>query len=172
MTVIYIRHGNDEDKDPYYTNDPGLKKSQSRDVVRFTKKLIDKHGVPDAIYISPMHRSLETTATMLSVLPGYRNVGVSRNLSRYFTSTELKQGVHTIRPETRKLNPPLYEGREKFHKRLRDHYETIKGKGWYSHSPDQPLIWCITHALVMKHLSKHLHRQIPEHLEFLEYFVA
>lgn len=168
MTVIYIRHGNDEDDDSNYENDPGLRQDRMKEVIKTTQELIRKWGHPDVIYVSPMYRSLQTVQLMVSQLPGFQNVGVSPNLSRYFTSKELKRGIRAIRPQTLELKVPLGEDNHEFHRRIRKHHEAVKSRGWYR--DDRPVVWCVTHALVMKRVSKYCHRKIPDHLDFLYYF--
>lgn len=165
MTVIYIRHGNDEEHQPEYANDPRLIKADLHRIDRLTKHLIKKYGMPDIVCVSPMSRAIDTCQQMQKYLHK-SHIRICPDLSRYFTSSETTD----LAPRTFKLRVPLSETRDDFTQRIHNHVDLFFDKKFYQRY--QPVVWCITHALVMKRISNKLHVSIKDHIEFLDHFTV
>lgn len=165
MPVIYIRHGNDEEHKPKYKNDPQLVKESLSDITELTEYLIKKHGMPDIVCVSPMSRAIETCQHMEKHFRKTK-IRVCPDLSRFFTSCE---STH-LAPRTFNLRVPLRESKRKFTERVYNHVDLFFQKGFYQHR--RPIVWCITHALVMKRVANRLNKRLRNHLEFLDHFVV
>lgn len=166
MTVIYVRHGDDGNQHPNYSNDPSLTPESYWAIKKFTWRLLQEFGRPDAIYVSPMRRAWETALVMEEVLHQRIPLIVDPHLSRYFTHKEKDPG--TVRPDTLKRKVPISESKREFRARVIHHIDHLS----FYYSPRRPLIWCITHALVMKRLGKAIGRPLKGHLDFLETLVV
>jgi broad specificity phosphatase PhoE len=165
MTVIYIRHGNDEENHSKYSNDPRLVKKYLPDIHRLTKRLIRKYGMPDIVCISPMSRAIDTCEQMKKHFH-HTYIRVCPELSRFFTSSENTD----VAPRTIKLKVPLGESRHDFTQRVHDHIDLFIHKKFYHRR--HPVVWCITHALVMKRIAARLNIPIDNHVEFLDHFIV
>ena len=167
MTVIYIRHGDDHDKDPKYEQDHEITKSGKKDCKRVAEKLIEKYGHPDMIRVTPFLRGVQTVKAMKDVLKAKTEIVFDANLSRFFSKREKKNP--SVAPETLEFKPPIMETRKEFHKRTSKHYKKMK-KGKYFQKGK--MIWCITHALVLKAVAEKADVSLPDHYDFLERFIV
>jgi broad specificity phosphatase PhoE len=165
MTVIYIRHGDDSNSDSIYTNDPTISKNDYPKIRNIGKNLIKKYGHPDLILVSPMFRTIETCGVFKDLFDQPCHIKVSPELSRLFTSKQ--RNPRTIHPRTLKHNPPLHEDSRMFKNRVDDHIETMFKNKYYKRT--KPVIWCITHALVIKRVAKRFHYSTGK-IDFLETF--
>lgn len=163
MTCILIRHGNDSG-DSYYKHDNSLNLSASGtedDIRKTTKKLIKKYGYPKRIYCSPFYRAIQTVNIMKKIINKPVQVYVDLKLARYFSSKE-KNNPNVkdyVRYKTLKYNPPIFENKEQFHKRVDKVNKKILETNVTS--------WYITHYLVMKRIAKHNDIKIPSYMPFL-----
>lgn len=164
MTVIYIRHGDDSEPDSKYLNDPGIRKGGHHKIKKLGKSLLLKHGPPDFILVSPMNRTIETCEVFEKLFAHRPKIMIAPELSRLFTSSE--RDPRTLRPRTLKLETPLKETRAEFNNRVEYHVEKMFKKKYYRRGP---VVWCITHALVIKKIAEKFRFPI-EHIEFLETF--
>ena len=165
MTVIYIRHANDDGPNPAYPMDPEITSESHPEIRKLTLKLIRKYGAPDIIYISPMSRAIETYYQMKSHL-GRVKALICQDLSRFFTRSEIDSSdLFSLNPRTFYLGVPLCESKQEFRERVDEHIAEFSKKGHYDHL--RPVIWCITHTMVMKRVSKSLDLPLPSHLDFL-----
>ena len=157
--IIYMRHGNDEQRRPEFKNDPGIRRDADHDIIQHYRKLVSRYGKPDVIYVSPMRRCIETAKIM-----GFKDIYIKRGLSRYFLKKETV--LHEIDPRTKRLNVPLYETSNEFDKRA---YRTIKDIDEYVNKGLK--VWVITHSLILKRAAKYYNKYIPKHHDFLEWFI-
>lgn len=157
---IYLRHGNDEVRHPTFKHDHSLnsKSATEYEIINFTKKLIKKYGYPSKIYCSPFKRARATVRIMKKYLP-HTEIIIDSDLSRYFTKKE--QLNPSVREYTMKYNPPLYENKQEFQRRV-DRIERHVNQ-------QRDVCWCITHYLVIKYLCKKHQINIPRHMPFLWY---
>lgn len=165
MPVIYIRHGNDEEHSSKYKNDPQLVKEHLPDITNLSKYLIDKYGMPDIVCVSPMSRAIETCEQMQKLFHKTQ-IRICPDLSRFFTSSE---STH-LAPRTFQLRVPLRESKKEFTRRIHDHIDLCFFKKFYQRK--RPIVWCITHALVMKRVANKFNKRLRKHIKFLDYFVV
>jgi broad specificity phosphatase PhoE len=163
MTVIYIRHGNDNEDDPKYANDPRLKKENLPEIHFLAKKLIKQYGIPDLICVSPMSRAMETCYHLKEFVKTTK-VRICPDLSRFFTKSE----DFDVAPLTFQLCVPINESRVDFRKRIHQHINIFHRQRFYQRK--KIIVWCITHALVMKKVAEKFSITLPGHLSFLENF--
>lgn len=164
--MIYVRHGDDENLDAAYPNDPSLVESSYWSIKRLTRRLLLKFGRPDAIYVSPMRRTWETALIMEEVLHRKVPLILDCHLSRFFTRSQ--RDLKTIRPDTLKRKVPIDESKKQFRSRIDRHIEHL----FPCYSVRRPLVWCITHALVMKRIAKKVGVALKGRFDFLETFVV
>lgn len=164
--MIYIRHGDDSKPDPIYPNDPSLIKESCRSIKKLTWELIQKFGRPDAIYVSPMRRAWETALVMEKIFHQQVPLLIDPHLSRYFTRSE--RNHNAVRSDTLKRKAPVYESKQKFESRIGQHVDHLSP----CYSTRRPLVWCVTHALVLKRIGKIIGLKLKDHFEFLETFIV
>ena len=160
-----MRHGNDN-KTCKYKHDHSLQSDimVQEEIIHKTKKLIKKYGYPTKIYCSPFKRVRETVAIMLDYIAEKGRqveIHVDPNLSRYFNGNE--RANPSVRKTTLKYNPPLDENGQMFKRRV------DKAERRVMHNDDT--VWCITHYLVIKRITKNNDIEIPRKMPFLYHVV-
>lgn len=167
MTIIYIRHGNDNDSDPSYSHDPKITRNGKKKARRVAFELVEKYGCPDVILCSPFQRTIQT-AKMMKKMCGYKTtIYIDSHLSRYFCSRE--KADPQIDPSTEKYDTPIYESWNDFEGRVDKHLKMIKHNGYITNN--SKMVWCITHALVYKRVSRTYGVEIPIYIPFMDYFL-
>lgn len=167
--IIYIRHSDDEDNDPTFIHDPKLTSKGVKLAHKKGKKLIKKYGIPEIIYLSPFRRAKQTLAQLLLYLSEEQKNKIQiiedPLLSRYFSSGQQKKvDVHR---DTKRANIPVKENKDKLNKRVKTQVEKMKENDF--HINDQ-VIWCITHAIIIKKISSRFHVETPSHIPFVYHF--
>ncbi len=165
--IIYLRHGKDMKSGYKYDQKltpEGKDKSRS-----MAKTLIEKYGVPDAIYCSPFYRTRQTRRQMLKVISKFnsnnntdkkiKNITDPR-LSRFFTKRQTKNP--DIRRDTRRKKAPIYERWNQFKRRVKSQVEDMEKKDKYD------VIWCIGHTLIIKEVAKIKNIDRPRHIDYLD----
>lgn len=155
--LLYIRHGNDETNG--HRHDHRLARKGRFEVKYVTKRLIRQYGVPDIVYYSPMQRSVDTVAYMKKYLPKSKFI-MDRTMSRFFSSKE--QADPSVYPSTLKRKIPIYENKRTFRLRCIDRYQELRDSN--------KIIWCVTHALVMKAIAQITETKLPDHIPFMYSF--
>ena len=144
--IIYIRHGEDEEKD--YKYDESLTHYGKKSSRKLAHKLIDQYGIPDAIYYSPFYRTRQTLREMLIAIDEHTDQRIEKvcdpRLSRFFTKQQKRNP--DIRSDTKRRGPPLDEEWEEFKLRVKDQIEEIEN--------EEGIVWCITHTLVLSRVIK------------------
>jgi len=165
--IIYIRHGDDEERHPVYRNDHDLTEEGREDARRLGKKLIRKYGKPHTIYCSPYLRTRATATAMTETLEGKGKgkIKYEVGLSRYTGRKGKSEPV--LHRDTEACDPPLDEDHEQCRNRIRKHIRSLERKG---HLSSRRVIWCITHALVLKHVGNYFRVRTPKHIPFLHWF--
>jgi len=167
MAIVYWRHANDNEKSPAKKHDPRATGKGRHNARKMARRMARKRGAPDVIYVSPMRRCRDTVRSMIEGLekdghPAPRLV-IDENLSRYFCSREQKKP--RVRASTGDV--PIVEGWSQFRRRVRKRAEFL----WKTHgAAEGEVVWCITHALVMKQLALFHSETIPSWLDFLFHF--
>lgn len=124
---------------------------QTKDIRNLVRLLVAKSGnrEPAIIYTSPLQRCLATAKRITQYLHGSPDIVVDCRISRLFAT--LEQDNPQISKKTMARDIPLVETGEEFEQRLRrftkDTYKEIS-----KHKKKPKVVWCITHALVLKHI--------------------
>lgn len=166
MPVIFIRHGDDNDDDPTYTHDPKITDNGKKKARSTSFELVQKYGSPKIIFCSPFRRTIQTAKMMKKMCGAKTKIYIDKNLSRYFCAREKVNPQ--IGPGTGKYDTPIYESWKGFEYRVDKHLEMIK-KNYFNQKDE--VIWCITHALVYKHVARTYTITIPSYIPFMHYFV-
>lgn len=162
--LLYLRHGDDRGEDVYRhdrpLNDRGRKEARQE-----ARRLIEKLGHPDLVYVSPFRRAKETLAC---VSGGFEreveticDIRIAQRLSE---KQRKKAGVH---PETLAL-VDLDEEREAFRRRVTDHVREVRNR--IAKVPNLN-IWAITHQGVIEEVARQFHVKIGGDLGFLDYVI-
>jgi len=163
--VIYIRHGKDTDSG--YKYDQKLTSTGKKDAKILAEELINKYGVPDAIYCSPFYRTRQTRRQMLKVISNHTDREIKKTidprLSRFFTKKQVSNP--DIREDTRMKKAPIYETWTEFKERVREQIRDMESKNEYK------VIWCIGHTLIIKRVAKIKNIEKPKHIEYLDTIV-
>lgn len=172
MVVVYLRHGEDEKSS--YKYDQKLTETGKKQAIQLAKKLIKKHGIPDIIYYSPYVRTRQTLKYMMKAIKKYRernyndkekkpSLQVDPRLGRFFTKSERKNP--DVRESTLEKGAIIKEDKEEFRYRIKEQLEEVL----LSHQENnEPVIWNITHTLVLLRVAEFTNKSLPEHLEFLQ----
>lgn len=169
--ILYIRHGHDKRREYKYDEDltsEGRKKAR-----RKAKELIRLFGVPDAIYCSPFDRTLRTAKEMCRVV--HKKTGVALEpqidpkLGRYFSKSQRKKKQANIKPSTVANGALTTESKPEFRARVEEQLKTLQSQGGLR-GTERPLIWNITHSLVLLHVARVQKIKRPvAHVEYLEH---
>ena len=151
--LLYIRHGDDRGDDVYPhdrpLNDRGRKKAS-----KVARRLIEKHGHPDVVHVSPFRRALETLEAMSGRFD--REVTVHREPRIAQHLNEKKRRDPQLSPETR-AQITIDQDRRAFCQRVADHFDEVRRQ-------NGSLIWCITHQAVIEEVADKLGVKIPASL--------
>lgn len=170
MTLLFIRHSEDDFDYPKFSHDLPITKGGIRLTKKLTKKLIRKHGVPDVIYLSPFKRCRSTVEIMVKTILKEQNayetltakdqsrsgnslnfkspkITIDNRLTKYYTISQ--QSHPNARPETLKHNPPTSETKEDVFKRSKSILNELR----ISIKPNE-VVWCVTHAIVVSKVCK------------------
>jgi len=165
--IIYIRHADDSSvHDHSHIHDTHITKKGIIDCDILSKRLIRRYGKPYKIYHSPLLRGTETTKAMTTLNDIGGKIISDNRLSRYFTKSE-QQNPDVSRSSLGK-DVPIYENWKDFQQRVKDHMDEMIRKE-YLYSKDK-VVWCITHTLVIKEVTRLLKIKTPDYLPFLYSF--
>ena len=157
--LIYLRHGDDRGDDVYRhdrpLNDRGRKKSG-----KIADRLIEKYGHPDAVYVSPFRRALETLEAMYEHFERDVTVHRDRRIAQHLSQKQ--QSAPQVSPETA-AQIAIVEDRAAFRRRVADHVEEARGAVGMN--------WCITHQAVIEEVANHFGMKISGDLDFLDHIV-
>lgn len=162
--IIYIRHGDDSDS---HLMDKPLTSKGKDQAAKVAAELLSRYGPPSIVYYCPLKRTKQSMKAMMAQV---RDFGHSQHihahkepkLSRFFTPSELSD--RRIREEFKLYDIPMYEDRDALKKRASRYADKVRSR---NHGK---VVWCITHALIMKKAAKHLEVGIPKHLEYCHWF--
>lgn len=167
MTVVFIRHSDDNGSDPSHHHDPKVTRRGKKKAENAAYELIRMYGEPSVIFCSPFRRTLETSKRMKKMCNLPPEIYIDNNLSRYFSKKEKKNP--DISSKTRKYDVPIYESWNDFEERINKHIQMLIHSG-YKKSED--VVWVVSHALVYKHVARVYGVDIPIIIPFLEHFVV
>lgn len=160
--IIYIRHSHDEEGNPEYRHDPVLTKHGEELAREAGKKLLDKYGVPDHVYVSPFRRTKYTMKAMLGKDVSKTEIHVDSRLARFFSSNERKD--HDVNPKTLRHKIDIEETKEQFSDRVKEFTKFINAK-----NNNKVIIWCITHTSTYKVISHIYGIDLPEEIPYMYY---
>jgi len=166
MTVIFVRHSDDNGSNPSYSHDPKVTKRGKKKAQIAAYKLIEQYGSPSVIFCSPFRRTLETAKQMRDVCGAHTEIYIDNNLSRYFCRRE--KANPEISKTTEKYDVPIYEEWHDFENRIDKHLRMLKRKGFVD---SEDVIWVISHALVYKHVARVYGIDIPIIIPFMHNFI-
>ena len=161
-TIIYLRHG--EDTRSNYKYDEKLTPEGKVGAKKLAKELIDKYGIPDAIYCSPFYRTRQTRRQMLKVISKITNKRIKNvtdpRLGRYFTTSQERNP--DIRRDTWKKKAEIHESWDDFKRRVKKQLREMERKNKYK------VIWCIGHTLIIKHVARFKRIKRSSHIKYLD----
>lgn len=157
--LIYLRHGDDRGND-VYRHDRRLNDRGREKAVKAAKRLIEKHGHPDACYVSPFRRALETLDAMSERFERPVTIHCDPRVAQCLSEKQRRDPQ--VSPATLAL-VTIDEEVDAFKRRIAAHVaETRDASG---------LIWCITHQAVIEEIAGHFRVRISGSLDFLDYVV-
>lgn len=154
--IIYIRHGKDETTDKY-SHDNEIVQNEDLKIRKKIKKIIERYGEPEIIYVTPFRRGIQTIEIVTSELKNNPEIIVDNDLSRFFNQEE--RNSPKIHPITELYSPPMDKNKKTFRERVKSHVSRN-----IDDYDSKKVIWCVTHALVIKTIAKFLKIKIPSHL--------
>jgi phosphohistidine phosphatase SixA len=160
--LLYLRHGDDRGDDVYRhdrpLNDRGRHKAE-----KAAKRLIEKLGHPDTIYVSPYRRGLETLGAMQTRFT--RPVAVVHDPRIAQRLSEKQRSDPKVHPVTRSvIDIDRDASTAYFRMRVAAHVDEVRIK--------TGVIWCITHQAVIEEIAPHFHVKLDGSLDFLDHVVA
>ena len=169
MVVIYIRHSNDskryQESSILHRDDLKITADGRKLARKMGKRLINKYGEPDLIFLSPFMRAKETLREMSKNFSHKPKIYYDNRLSRYFSSSEKKNP--SCFTETFNHNIPIYENWDEFKLRVHKNLKSMRRRGFIK---SNKVVWCITHALPFIQISKICKIQIPKDIPFMYHF--
>jgi len=168
--IIYIRHSHDDEDAATHDHDAHITEKGHPRIKALVKHLIKEYGYPDRVYCSPFARARETLKLVRGHLKSYpksKNIKfqIDVRLSRYFTSDQQKNP--SIRDDTKRYDPPIYEDIDDFVDRLKEMVLHLVNKGY---GDKQPVVWCLSHGLSIKKTLLGLKLKSPDSVPFLAYY--
>jgi len=169
LWYILIRHACDDadHTDIKHAHDAPLcnnPKHNKDDIQQLVKTLCLISGEePDQIYTSPLERCVLTAKRMKKSLETNPEIIIEPNMSRHFTYSE--QEKPDISKKSIKRGTPITESKKEFERRIEKHLNKIE-------KSKIRVIWCVTHALVMKRVDVLNQEEKPfDHIKPLQYRV-
>lgn len=161
--LIYLRHGDDR-SDDIYRHDRRLNDRGKKQAAKKAKRLIQKYGHPDAVFVSPFRRAIETLGAM--TVHFVRPVDVHRDRRVAQLLTDKHKRDLSVSPETLEAIT-IDEDREAFSRRITGHVEDVRRR-----ADAGATIWCITHQAVIEEVAGHFAVKISGALDFLDHVVV
>ena len=158
--LIYLRHGDDRGNDEYrhdrHLNDRGRKQAG-----KAFGELVDKHGHPDIVFVSPFWRVIETLDVMNEHFTRTVEVHRDARIAQYLGAKHDPQ----VSPETA-AHVTAGEDKAGFRTRVREHVEDVKRR-----NENRVAIWCITHQSVIEEVAGYFDVKIRDDLDFLDHVI-
>ncbi|AGO83769.1 PGAM Histidine phosphase domain containing protein [Pandoravirus salinus] len=184
--LLYIRHGDDHHdarrEARYPKHDHPLNREGKARAARMARNLVERYGAPTVVYCSPFKRARQTADIMMHALDDAdrARITIDPGLSRYFSRREQRRP--SVGSDTHEAGPPpIRERNGEFGRRCRRQYKRVVARHFFEPDGDRvkrndgkrPVVWCITHALVMRRVAERVGVVVPDdHVPFLGWFVA
>lgn len=160
--LIYLRHGDDRGND-IYCHDRPLNDRGKHKAHKEAKRLIEKYGHPDRVFVSPFRRARETLEAMAPRFE--RPVEIHQDPRIAQRLSPKQQSAPHICPETSAM-VTVQEDALAFQRRISDHVRSVRT--WaVTH-----VVWCITHQAVIEGIAPHYGLKISSNLDFLDHIIA
>lgn len=160
--LIYLRHGDDRGDD-VYRHDRRLNARGKKKAGKEAKRLIDKYGHPDTVFVSPFRRTLETldcmTVHFVRPVEIHRDPHIAQRLSAK------QQRDPQVSPQVLEVIV-VDEDRGAFRARVADHISRARKR-----AQSGATIWGITHQAVIEEIAEQIGVKIPGSLDFLDHVV-
>jgi broad specificity phosphatase PhoE len=160
--LLYLRHGDDRGDDVYRhdrrLNDRGRKKAGKE-----AKRLIEKYGHPDTVFVSPFRRAIETLNCMSEHFSRPVDVNHDRRIAQYLSDKQ--RAAPSLSPKTLEVIT-INEDGETFRRRILDHVKDVQRR-----AKEGATIWGITHQVVIEEVAQQFGVKISGTLDFLDHVV-
>lgn len=157
--LLYLRHGDDRGED-IYRHDRRLNARGRRKAAKKARRLIDKHGHPDVVFVSPFRRATETLSCMTRHFTRPVDIRCDCRIAQLLTDKH-KRDLR-VSPETRAVIV-IDENLSSFRGRITAHVEDVR------RAETGAVIWCITHQVVIEEIAQHFVVKISGSLDFLDH---
>ena len=157
--LVYLRHGDDRGEDVYRHDRPLNDRGRAR-AKKHARKLIDKLGHPDVVYVSPYRRTLETLEVLSSRFDHPVLVRRDPRIAQHLSEKQRRDPQ--VSPETRS-QVVIDETPDNFKHRVAIHVEDVRR--------DPRRVWCITHQAVIEAAARCLGEEISRELDFLDHII-
>jgi broad specificity phosphatase PhoE len=158
--LIYLRHGDDRGDDNYRHDRPLTDRGKAK-ASKQAKRLIEKHGHPDVVYVSPFRRTTQTLAALSSRFVRPVDVRYDPRIAQLLSKKQ-QRNPH-VSPETRTLIT-IAEDRQAFRQRIAAHVAEVRHV--------TGVIWCITHQAVIEEVAEHFGVKVSGRVDFLDHIVV
>lgn len=160
--LLYLRHGDDRGEN-FYRHDRRLNDRGRKEAGKEARRLIDKLGHPDVVYVSPFRRAKETLACMADHFERAVETHCDRRIAQHLSNKQRKNP--SISPQTLEL-VAIEEDDAAFRRRVADHVREARARA------QGPLnIWAITHQVVIEEVAEQFDVKISGDLDFLDHVV-
>lgn len=189
-TVIYVRHGHDRESD--FLFDEKLTHYGKKAARKKAKYLIKKYGIPDVILSSPYSRTRSTLRELQKVCNDFKEnqkkkglpvddknvrVAIDPRLGRFFTSNDRKEYKQARKEHKKNLrrsttnlakNSQLIDkNKHRFRERVEEQFRELAN--FTLVSPEEKVVWNITHSLVILHVARMNKKRFQSHVDFLDH---
>lgn len=156
--MLILRRIAIENRDTKYPQDPSkLLEKSLKDFIEVNEKMVEQHGVPDYVFVSPFASARKSAET----LPEDYRIIYDPEIGKHITNRKL-----LIQKETEDLLPVFDSNIEDFKNRVAHRFRRLVQIG------SSRVIWVITHTDVMKEILTSQHKKdIPRDIP-VTYVVA
>ena len=160
--LLYLRHGDDRGED-VYRHDRRLNDRGRKQAAKKAARLIRKHGHPDAVFVSPFRRTIETVNCMTARFERLVVVQSDSRIAQLLTDKHLRD--LSVSPDTLRAIT-VGEDRSAFRSRVKEHVRDIRQR-----AESGAIIWCITHQVVVEEVARLFDVKISQTLDFLDHII-
>jgi len=160
--LIYLRHSDDRGDD-VYRHDRRLNDRGKRKAAKEARRLIEKYGHPDTVFVSPFRRAVETMDCM--TVHFERPVDIHRDPRVAQHLGDKQRRDPSVSPQTLEVIV-VNEDIAAFRTRVADHVADARRR-----AAAGAAVWVITHQVVIEEAATHFGVEIPGDLDFLDHVV-
>jgi broad specificity phosphatase PhoE len=164
--MIYIRHGDDHSEDNKHHHDRRLNDRGKRKASKVAKRLIKEHGHPSIVYVSPFRRTVETIEAMTERFDRPVSVIQDPRIAQYFGKKKKRRGIEIGHELAGVIS--IDDNKDAFRMRVGQHIDDVR---LADHHRSDVVVWCITHSVVLEHISDYFDEPLSDPVGFLDYLV-